>query len=108
MKKVENSQTVVAPTVAEFTSTEGLKINQNRPVWDEIYVEIRRLAVKKASLIRKFTDGKVKPQNVCIYRYGEVKFKPAFDLLSDTQKKELVSVTNKLTDMYTSLKAALA
>ncbi len=86
--------------------SEGFKINKNRPVWDEIYAEIRRLSVTKALKIREFTNGSVHPQKVCVYRYGEAKFLPAFEQLTQPQQHVIKSLMAKIVSLYNQLKLA--
>lgn len=83
--------------------SEGLRINSNREVWHEVYANIRRLAVKKAMLIHEFTECKISPQKVCVYRYGKAVYKKAFDLLSQDQKSQIVTLMNQMASMYTQL-----
>ena len=84
-------------------ASEGLKINNNRVVWDETYAEIRKLSVKKAMKIYLYSQGTLDPQKVVVYRYGKAIYKPAFDLLKPAHKAQIRKIMNQILALYSVL-----
>lgn len=84
--------------------SDTLSINQNRMSWDEAYLKIRELSIRKSLIIKDMTEDKFKGNEVVIYRGGRVIFKPLFVKLPEEVKKKVVEITSQITKLYVSLR----
>lgn len=84
--------------------SDSLFINQNRMSWDEAYLKIRELSIRKSLIIKEMTEDKFKGNEVVIYRGGRVIFKPLFVKLPEEVKKKVVEITSQITKLYSYLR----
>lgn len=84
--------------------SDTLSINQNRMSWDEAYLKIRELSIRKSLIIKEMTGDKFKGNEVVIYRGGRVIFKPLFTKLPEEVKKKVVEITSQITKLYSYLR----
>ena len=72
--------------------------------WDEAYLKIRELSIRKSLIIKEMTEDKFKGNEVVIYRGGRVIFKPLFVKLPEEVKKKVVEITSQITKLYSYLR----
>ena len=88
----------------QLQHSDTLSINQNRLSWDEAYLKIRELSIRKSLIVKDMTECKFKGNEVVIYRGGKVIFKPLFEKLPNEVKKKVIEITSQITKLYVSLR----